>query len=308
MAVWLAVIIFIVAVVAKLRPPGQFPQNSILTVRERAPVSEIAKYLYDQHAISSPLLFELAVKIFNPHNGVLSGSYYFKEPRNLITVAYRITKGEYGLNPLVVTIPEGNSISQIAEIISKTLPEFDADKFVELAQKVEGYLFPDTYYFLPDASPKDVIKTMRENFDTKITSLESEIRFFGKPLSDVITMASYLEEEARLMQTRRMVAGILWKRLDEGIPLQIDSTFQYINGKNTFQLTLDDLQIDSPHNTYKYKGLTPTPISNPGLDAILAAVTPIESLYYFFLSDKEGVMHYAVTHDQHVSNKQRYLR
>ena len=111
-----------------------------------------------------------------------------------------------------------------------------------------------------------------------------------------------------MTQTRRMISGILWKRLDEGMPLQIDCTFQYVNGKNTFQLSLDDLKIDSPYNTYKYRGLTPTPISNPGLDSLRAAVTPIESKYYYFLSDKEGVMHYGITHDQHVANKNKYLR
>ena len=199
-------------------------------------------------------------------------------------------------------------MSQIATLAKSAFSNFDIEKFIKLARPDEGYLFPDTYRLLPMVSPEELITAMRENFDKKILVADKEVRAFGRPLADVIKMASYLEEEVRLTQTRRLVAGILWKRLDIGMPLQIDSTFQYVGNGNTYQLTLDDLTIDSPYNTYKYKGLTPTPISNPGLDSILAAVTPIESRYFYFLTDKDGRMHYAVTHDEHVANKERYLR
>ena len=295
-------------IIAVLRAPGDFPKNKILTVRENAPIGEIADYLRDQHAISSPFLFNVFVYLLNPSNGVLSGAYYFDKPSNLITVAYRITKGKYELTPLALTIPEGSTVLQIADILAQKFPGFDTQTFIKLAEKDEGYLFPDTYRFLPNVAPKEILETIKDNFESKIISVEDDIRAFGRPLGDVIKMASYLEEEARLMLTRRMIAGILWKRIDEGMPLQIDASFQYVNGKNTYELSLDDLKIDSPYNTYKYKGLTPTPISSPGLEAITAAVTPIESRYYYFLSDKEGVMHYAVTHDEHVANKGRYLR
>src|SRR3989344_3646471 len=305
---WLSATVLFVLLLATIRSPNSFPSNEILTVRERATITEVGEYLKDHHAISSPFLFTIFIKMFNPHNGVLSGTYYFTEPKNLITVAYRISKGKFGLTPIIFTVPEGSNISQIADMGANTFPDFDKEKFIQLAKDKEGYLFPDTYYFLPTVAPREIVETMEKNFNGKIASLEKEMREYGRPLSDVIKMASYLEEEARLTQTRRMVAGILWKRLDEGMLLQIDSSFQYVNGKNTFQLTLEDLKIDSPYNTYEYKGLTPTPISSPGLDAILAAVTPIESKYYYFLSDKNGVMRYAVTHDEHVANKNRYLR
>ena len=122
-------------------------------------------------------------------------------------------------------------------------------------------------------------------------------------------MASLIEEEARTEETRRIIAGILWKRLDKGMLLQVDSAFAFVNGeKDSKDLSLDDLKIESPYNTYLHKGLTPTPISNPGLDAIKATVEPIATKYYFYLSDDDGNMHYAVTHDEHVANKFIYLR
>jgi len=120
-------------------------------------------------------------------------------------------------------------------------------------------------------------------------------------------MASIIEAEARTTESRRIISGILWKRISLGMPLQVDSTFVYINGKNTYELTSDDLKIDSPYNTYVYKGLPPTPIGNPGLDAILAALYPKTSKYLYFLSSKSGDMYYATTFEQHKRNKELYL-
>ena len=91
------------------------------------------------------------------------------------------------------------------------------------------------------------------------------------------------------------------------MPLQVDSTFMYINGKITYELTLDDLKIDSPYNTYKYNGLPPGPIGNPGLDAIYAAMNPINTKYLYFLSSKSGNMYYAKTFEEHIRNKELYL-
>ncbi|PIP73278.1 MAG: hypothetical protein COW88_02715 [Candidatus Lloydbacteria bacterium CG22_combo_CG10-13_8_21_14_all_47_15] len=149
---------------------------------------------------------------------------------------------------------------------------------------------------------------MKENFIEKISTTAPAIKDFGESVHDVVVMASLLEKEARTMETREVIAGILWKRLKDGMPLQVDAVFPYINGKNTFQLSLEDLQVDHPYNTYTRKGLPPGPIANPGLDAIIAAINPEDTPYYFYLSDKEGMMHYARTFDGHLANKARYLR
>ena len=205
-------------------------------------------------------------------------------------------------------IPEGSSTKEIATILGKILPDFAKEKFITEAQGKEGYLFPDTYYFPPNIKPDAVIEAMEKNFNEKIISLNEQISAFGKPMKEIIIMASLLEEEARKLETKQMIADILWRRLKMDMPLQVDASFQYVNGKNTFTLSLDDLKIDSPYNTYLYKGLPPTPITNPGLDSIIAAVTPTTSKYLYFLTDKNGNMRYAVTHDEHVVNKEKYLR
>ena len=100
-------------------------------------------------------------------------------------------------------------------------------------------------------------------------------------------------------ETRQIISDILWKRIETGMPLQVDVSFKYVNGKTTAQLTHADLAIDSPYNSYRYEGLPPTPIANPGLDSILAAITPKDTKYLFFLSDAHGTMHYAATFEEH---------
>ncbi|MBI3075161.1 MAG: endolytic transglycosylase MltG, partial [Parcubacteria group bacterium] len=151
-------------------------------------------------------------------------------------------------------------------------------------------------------------RAMRENFFKKIKPLETAIGDSGKNLHEILTMASLLEEEARAADTRRLIAGILWRRLKIGMPLQVDATFMYINGKNTFELTLEDLADDSsPYNTYTHKGLPPGPITNPGLDSIVAALYPKENPYLFYLADLSGTTYYSRTFDEHKEKKFRYL-
>ncbi|MDO8579700.1 MAG: endolytic transglycosylase MltG, partial [bacterium] len=225
--------------------------------------------------------------------------------------AWRFSHSRYDLKNIRITIPEGFNSAEIAELFSKEkkFTHFDAKEFVSLVAKYEGYLFPDTYLFLPNITADDVMDIMLSNYQKRIETLAGEIKAFGRPVKDVINMASIIEEEARTAETREIIAGILWKRFDQGMPLQVDSAFVFVNGKKrSSDLTLEDLKIDSPYNTYVNRGLPPTPISNPGLDAIRDTVHPIATKYYFYLSDDEGNMHYAVTHDEHVANKEKYLR
>ena len=121
-------------------------------------------------------------------------------------------------------------------------------------------------------------------------------------------MASIIEREAITPEARRIVSGILWKRIKMGMPLQVDATFAYVNGKNTYELTAEDLHIDSKYNTYEYKGLPPGPICNPGLDSIIATIEPTATPYLYYLSEKNGTMHYAKTFEEHKMNKVKYMR
>ncbi len=155
-------------------------------------------------------------------------------------------------------------------------------------------------------TPATVIKAMTDNFNAKEELVVSKIVLSGRKESDIIKMASIVEKEATSSANRRVVAGILWKRLDAGMPLQVDPPFYYILNK-TAALTQADLATVSPYNLYLNKGLPPTPIDSPGLSAILDTVSPTASKYWFYISDSHGVMHFAATLAEHDANIAKYL-
>ena len=191
------------------------------------------------------------------------------------------------------------------KIILEKVPEFNYRQFIDRAR--EGYTFPDTYFFRPGQSIEAILSVFENNFRVKIQRAQEVIQKSGHTQDEILIMASLLEKEAATMKDRQQIAGVLWHRIEIGMRLQVDAVFPYILGKNTFELTREDLAVDSPYNTYVYKGLPPGPINNPGLNAILAAATPIKSKYVYFLSDKEGNFHYAVTYAQHLANKAKYI-
>jgi len=149
---------------------------------------------------------------------------------------------------------------------------------------------------------------MEENFTAKTASIQKDAKKFNKTFQEILIMASILEKEVRTAEDRKIVAGILWKRIRTGMPLQVDAVFPYITQRKNRTITRDDLKIDSPYNTYINKGLPPGPIANPGLDTILAAINPKETKYLFYISDKKGIIRYASTLEEHNKNVDKYLR
>lgn len=289
------------------RAPADFPIGETITIEEGSTLSDIAETLKEQDVVRSSLWLRNIVIILNGEDGALSGDYFLEYQENVFSMARRIAKGDFDLSLVKVIVPEGATLDEMAQIFEKKFESFDREKFLNLVDGNEGYLFPDTYHFLPNVEAREVARVLSNTFVEKLMEVDKDIREFGKPIDEIINMASILEKEARTTQTRRTIAGILWKRLEIGMPLQVDAVFTYANGKNSFTLTTEDLREDHPYNTYTNKGLPPTPISNPGLDSIRAAVNPIESDYLYFLSDKSGNMHYSVTFEEHVRKKRIYL-
>lgn len=298
---------FFIIYITLLRAPSNFPVNKLIEIKKGMSLARVSEYLKKTGVIRSELLFESFVTTFAGDNGAISGEYFFSSSISSWSVAKKITRGDYGLTPIKITIPEGSTIYDIARLFENKFSHFDSVEFLKIVADKEGYLFPDTYLFLPNVKANQVAREMQENFKRKINGIKKEIISFGKPLNDDIIMASILEKEARTTESRRMISGILWKRIDIGMPLQVDAVFPYINGKNTYTLTLKDLKIDSPYNTYKHKGLPIAPISNPGLDAIKAAINPKISKNLYYLSDKFGNIHYATDFSMHKKNRRLYL-
>ncbi len=199
------------------------------------------------------------------------------------------------------------------------LPDW-SDKFVFLADKpkyygLEGYLFPDTYRIYASSTVANVIEKMLENFDNKLTGkMRSDIKKQGESIYNIITIASIIEKEAPIDYRKgddrdaRIISGIFWNRLKIGQGLQSDATLSYIFGDNDPRHSGRELEVDSPYNTYKYRGLPPGPICNPGILAIKAAIYPLATDYYYFLTTPgENEVIYAHTYEEHKKNKAQYL-
>lgn len=176
----------------------------------------------------------------------------------------------------------------------------------------EGFLFPDTYRFWLDSSSEAVIKKFLDNFDKKLVpDWRAEIERQNKKIYDAVIMASLIEKEVRSDEDRALVSGILWKRLAAGMKLDVDFTICYIKSrenKECLPITADDKKINSPYNTYLYKGLPPGPISNPGQAALKAAIFPETNPYWYYLSRPDGKTIFSRTLDEHNAAKRRYLK
>jgi len=219
-----------------------------------------------------------------------------------------VIEGKTGVAPVRITLPEGDSGRQLAMIVDHQFPFISETAMLEKAKGYEGYLFPDTYFFPINTTNDAILAKLRSTFDEKIASIKSHLTASPHSLHDIVIMASLLERETKTPADRRIVAGILWRRIAIGMPLQVDAVFGYIYGKDTYAPTLDDLKTPSPYNTYLHGGLPPTPIDNPGLDALIAAADATTSPYLYYLTGSDGKMHYAKTFAEHQANREAYLK
>ncbi len=290
-----------------LAPVSYFPSGSYVSIPKGTSLKEIGEIFEERGIVRSAWTFRQVARVLGDDRGVPSGVYYFGHRENLLQIAVRAVSGDFETTPVRVTIPEGSSTKEIAKILLEKIPNFDQRAFLRAAEGKEGYLFPDTYFFMPSDNTEAILSVFNNAFHTKLTKLAKQIDASGHTELEILTMASILEKEANKSVDRQKIAGVLWHRIKIGMPLQVDAVFPYIISKNTFEVTLADLKIDSPYNTYKYKGLPPGPINNPGLDSITAALNPIKSNYIFFLSDLDGNFHYTTTYEAHLANKKKYL-
>ena len=301
------IILSIVGYAGLYRAPATFPSQTIVHIPEGMTLYDISLTLKEQHVIQSPGLLRVLTTLLGGEHSIQSGDYLFGRHPGVGKIALMLSRGEFGIEAVRITIPEGATAREIGEILGRRLPAFDKETFIQIAKEKEGYLFPDTYFLSPRITPLDAVVAMEKQFQKQVTPLLEEVSAFGKTLDEVVTMASLLEKEARTKESRQTIAGILWRRISLGMPLQVDAVFGYIHDTNTFHPTYDDLDVDSPYNTYRNKGLPPGPIANPGLSAIRAAIEPIKTNYLFYLSDRSGTIYYSATFEEHVAKKHLFL-
>lgn len=306
--VLLGVLLFFIIQNNFIKAPKDFPVPHIFSIKSGQTLFSISEELKNQNIISSKRVFESIVILLGDEKKIAEGEYVFSEPIDVFSVAFKIIGKDFLVYEEKITFPEGFSNQDMALRLKDKIPEFDHLKFLNLSSGKQGYLFPDTYQFPPSVTPEIVIDRMEKNFLKKTESLELDFKSSKRSREDIIKMAAIIEKEASGKNDSAIISGILWKRIDIGMLLQVDAPFLYLLGKESSELTRNDLAMDSPYNTYKYKGLTPTPISNPGFVAIEAALNPKDSPYLYYLHDVDGNIHYAVDYKGHQENIKKYLR
>ena len=309
----LVVIVFVLVLsgalyVEMLRAPSDFPTRQYITIEEGDSLGALARSLQENRVVRSAWWLEAIVRIRGGERTVKAGDYQFAQPINVFAVARRITTGAFGLEPVKITIPEGATVADMTGIYAKYLFKFDPEKFFRAAIDYEGYLWPDTYHFLPNAREDEVIRVMRDAFEKNIAEFQDQIEQSPYTLHEILTLASIIEKEARNDEDRRLISGVLHNRLDRGMRLQVDATFVYTHEKGTYDITIDELtDEDNPYNTYVHEGLPPGPIAAVGRSSIYAALNPTPSDYLFYLADRKGNTYYSETYKEHLAKKRRYV-
>ena len=264
--------------------PNAFPKGIIVNIEQGENLRKVSFDLKEKKVIRSRIAFESFVILYGGEKHIAVGDYLFENKLPVFEIARRVAQKDRRLASIKITIPEGFDNLQITDLASSKLKNFNKARF--LLKGKAGYLFPDTYFFFSSDTDQDVLKYMSDNFNRKIKTLESEINLSGKSKNDIIVMASLIEREAKGNEDRGYISGILWNRIAKKMPLQVDA---------------------SP-DTYKTRGLPEDPICNPGLESIKASIHPVLSNYLYYLHDKNGVVHYARSFEEHKKNKLRYLK
>lgn len=325
--IFILVIIFLLSVIfvwqaIYLPKEPKSEKEIIFDIEKGQGTKEISINLKKEGLIKSVTLFRLYT-LFKGISGKLqAGEYSLSPSMKIPEIANKFVLGDVIEEKIIII--EGWNLREIAQYLEGK--GFSKEKFFELSKKdfsaqfdflkdkpknlsLEGYLFPDTYQIKRGENLEDVIRKFLKNFDKKLTKeLREEITNQGKSIFEILTMASLIEKEVKTLEDKKLVSGILWKRLKNNIPLQVDATITYITGKKTTEISIEETQIDSPYNTYKYRGLPLGPISNPGLDSILAAIYPKESEYWYYLSIPTGQTIFSKTLEEHNLAKAKYLK
>ena len=335
LAIFFILPIFLSLIWQKIYLPKDFysTQNKEFEIKKGQNIFQIANALSKENLIKNKYFFVIYAILKGKHKKIQAGTYQLNAKMNIPEILEKFTKGE--TLKIKITFSEGLTLQEIEERLKIFFPKIDLKKFkvkdfqkdFDFLKKVppqvslEGFLFPDTYFFDKRMSDREIVKTFLKNFNKKLNShLREEIKKQGKSIFEVVILASLIEKEVYntpdCQNCKNLVAGILWKRLKNKIPLQVDATLFYICQQCKKNLTFKEAikeagklkKIDSSYNTYKYLGLPPTPICNPGLESIKSAIFPEKSNYWYYLSTPDGKTIFSKTLKEHNLAKKKYLK
>lgn len=288
----------------------------ILTLTEDTASGQVASRLKQEGVIQYPWVFRLLTSL-KKVDSFDAGTYELNSDMDYGQLISALRGSGEQRTVVRVTIPEGYTLQDICDLLVEK-KVLTAEKFWETANtypfshamladvpmvenRLEGYLFPDTYDFYVGDNAVNVINKMLNNFVKKYTkAMRNLTEANGLTIAEVVKVASLVEKEAKMADERTTIAGVIYNRLNSSsFPyLQIDATIMYATGHKD-ALTADDLKIDSPYNTYTHEGLPPTAICNPGVSCLMAAIQPEKTRYYYYVADTDGSHIFSRTLDEH---------
>ena len=305
-------------------------EESGFSITKGENLRSIANRLRNEEYISSSILFQFYVKTKGLEKNIKAGDYQFISPLTITKITEVITNGKLTQNNNSFLILEGETMLEIEENLkenglidaSSSLKDWKIGDFLEKRYldifsefpsdtSLEGYLFPDSYHLPQGLEEKEILSMFIDNFVSKTeNNLFFDIKEQKRSFYEILTMASLLEKEVRKETDKRMVADILWRRLDTNFLLQIDATICYAEFQSFKKCSLNRelFKLDSPYNTYLYKGLPPTPINNPGIESMQTALNPLANDYWYYMTDREtGKTIFSETFEEHLKSREKYL-
>lgn len=291
-------------------------QKVKFSVKSGMTTADIAVMLHKLRLVNTPESFRMEAKFRGLDSALQAGEYEIITGMSNKDIVEILSKGEVRYD--VFTVPEAFTINQIAaKLEAEGLGK--ADKFKAAAKnytpypymettnkdviyKAEGFAYPSTYYLNSGTEEKDILSMMVKEFNTRLTmQMRENAKKINMSIHDVVTLASLVEEEAVFPEERPLIAGVFLKRLSIYMPIQSDTTVQYVLGVQKEEITFADLKVDSPYNTYLHPGLPPGPIANPGIDAIKAVLNSENTDYLYFVADKQGHHQFTKTYKEHLN-------
>jgi UPF0755 protein len=302
--------------------PNYYPHKEIVQfdIKSRETFSSVVNRLYELKIIPGKTNMKIAAFISGSEKKIRAARFHIKNGLSYLDLLDLFTEGNCDF-ARKINIKNGQTIKWLAyKLQSKVF--IDSADFVSLTEDpifltklgfpektLQGYLFSKVYNVYERSSPEEVLNIFYNGFiEFWVDSLEKRSTELGFSKHEILTLASIVKGETELIEEMPRIAGVYHNRLRIGMKLQADPTIQYLLPDGWRKLLYDDLQIDSPYNTYKYAGLPPGPISNPGKDAILAALYPEDNNYIYFVSDGKGKHNFSKTYNQHMRYVREYRR
>jgi UPF0755 protein len=282
-------------------------QTMVFVVNKGAGLKEISGNLETAKLVKNRIIFFIYARLGRFEGKIQAGDFRLSPSMSVSEIAQNLT---HGTLDIWITVPEGKRATEIARTLQENIPTYETSWINPLTAN-EGYLFPDTYLIPKDATIEMIVAQMRNNFDQKYKTLDISKTKLSQ--AQIVTLASLVEREAKFDEDRPLVASVLLNRFEIGMKLDIDATVQYLLGYSQEEktwwrknVTFEDLKINSPYNTYRNAGLPPTPIANPGLEAMRAIVNPADTNYIYYISDKTGHLHFAKTLSEQEVNIKKF--